>query len=70
MLTCKNNNLTSRELDVLRLIAQGENQFSIAEILYISPDTSRARVKKLREKLQAATAAEAVYLAMKQNILE
>jgi DNA-binding CsgD family transcriptional regulator len=70
MLISKHTTLTSRELDVLRLIAKGENQFSIAEILYISPDTSRARVKKLREKLDAATVAEAVYLAMKYNILE
>ncbi len=62
--------LSERELDVLRLIASGESQGAIAHKLFISPDTSRMRVKKLREKLHAATAAEAVYKAMKLRLID
>jgi DNA-binding NarL/FixJ family response regulator len=64
------NQLSSRELDVLRLLAQGETQPKIAQKLYISPDTSKLRVKTLREKLNASTVAEAVYLAMKLQIID
>ncbi len=62
--------LSSRELDVLRLIANGESQGSLAQKLFISQDASRMRVKKLREKLDASTAAEAVYKAMKLHLIE
>ena len=62
--------LSSREIDVLRLIAVGESQGTIAEKLCISPDTSRMRVKNLRKKLDAATSAQAVYLAVKMRLID
>jgi DNA-binding NarL/FixJ family response regulator len=61
--------LTCREIEVLELIAKGETSTEIAKKLYISPDTSKLRMKTLREKLHAATAAQAVYQAMKMEIL-
>ncbi len=66
----KKADLTSRELEVLRLLADGHSQPTIAKKLFISPDTSKLRVKNLREKLDAATAAQAVYRAMKEKILD
>jgi DNA-binding CsgD family transcriptional regulator len=66
----KKNAPTVRELEVLRHIAVGETLESTAKKLYISPDTSKMRMKTLREKLNAATSAEAVYKALKWNLIE
>jgi DNA-binding NarL/FixJ family response regulator len=66
MKTCS---LTSREIEVLQLVAKGETTFDIAKKLFISPETSKMRMKTLREKLEAATAAQAVYKAMKMELL-
>jgi DNA-binding NarL/FixJ family response regulator len=65
----KTGTLTAREIEVLQLIAKGETTLVIAKKLFISPETSKMRMKTLREKLEAATAAEAVYKAMKMELL-
>lgn len=47
--------LTSRELDVLRLLAQGYSNRAIADALYISPLTSATHVKRIRAKIGVST---------------
>jgi DNA-binding NarL/FixJ family response regulator len=64
------NCLTTRELQVLKLIARGETQQTVGEILGISLETARARMKTLRQKLGASTAAEAVYIALKNELID
>jgi DNA-binding CsgD family transcriptional regulator len=58
--------LTARELEVLRLLATGETNTSIAVQLVISPGTVKCHVKSILRKLRAANRTEAVsrYLRM------
>lgn len=55
--------LTAREREVLRLIAQGKGNASIAEKLVLSPKTVRNHVSHIFRKLQVADRAEAIALA-------
>ena len=55
--------LTERELEVLRLIAQGLNNKEIAHQLVISPKTVRNHITSIFSKLQVADRAQAIVLA-------
>jgi DNA-binding NarL/FixJ family response regulator len=52
--------LTRRELDVLRLMADGQTNKSIADSLVISDGTVKFHVNSILRKLHAANRAEAV----------
>lgn len=52
--------LTTREADVLTLLAQGRSNTDIAAALFVSPKTARNHVSSILGKLGAATRAEAV----------
>lgn len=45
------SDLTSREMQVLRLVAEGYSNREIADTLYISPQTAATHVKRLRTKM-------------------
>lgn len=64
------NKPTNREIDVLRLLANGLDHQQIAQKLSISTETSKSRLKTVRAKLDAATAAAAIYKAVKSQLLE
>jgi DNA-binding NarL/FixJ family response regulator len=55
--------LTERELEVLRLIAQGYNNQEIAQKLVIGPKTVRNHITSIFSKLQVADRAQAIVLA-------
>jgi DNA-binding NarL/FixJ family response regulator len=55
--------LTSREREVLDLIAQGKNNTQIAKHLYLSPKTVRNHVSNIFSKLQVADRSEAIVRA-------
>jgi len=59
--------LTPRERDVLRLIAEGRTNDAIAEELFISPRTVTTHITRLYAKLGVANRAEAVNLALRAN---
>lgn len=52
--------LTSRELEVYELLAQGRSNRSIAETLFISESTAKLHVRHIYEKLGVHSRAEAV----------
>lgn len=52
--------LTSRETDVMRLLANGETNYRIARLLGISEATAKTHVKNILAKLGVANRAEAV----------
>jgi DNA-binding CsgD family transcriptional regulator len=52
--------LTHRELEVIRLVAQGANTGQIAAELYLSPATVRSHVRNAMAKTQAHTRAHLV----------
>jgi DNA-binding CsgD family transcriptional regulator/tetratricopeptide (TPR) repeat protein len=62
--------VTARELDVLRLVADGLRNAEIAERLFLSPRTVDYHVSSLIRKLGARTRGEAVAAAHRLNLLE
>ena len=62
--------LTARELEVLRWLAQGKTSWEISMILGISERTVKFHVRNVLRKLDAATRAHAVAIAMHQGLME
>lgn len=61
--------LTERELDVLRLLAEGKSNAEIAEALVLSDKTVRNHVSIILDKLHVSNRVEAATYATKYNIL-
>jgi DNA-binding NarL/FixJ family response regulator len=61
--------LTRREIEVLKLMAEGKKTKEIAEILYISPYTVRRHRSNIMEKLNINNLAELVKYAIFQNYI-
>lgn len=62
--------LTSKELSVLRLVATGHSNRRIAELLNVSEDTVKARLKNITAKLGASDRTHAVTLALRRGFLD
>jgi len=62
--------LTSRELEVLKLVAKGMSNREIADELYISENTVKNHVRNILEKLQIHSRMEAVMIAVRQKLIE
>ena len=62
--------LTSREIDVLRMIAAGSANKEIAAQLSISEETVKVHVKHLMEKLGANDRTQAVAIAVRRGIIQ
>lgn len=60
--------LTAREVDILRLIAQGHSNKEIARQLSISDETVHAHVSNILGKLQLASRTQAALYALKEGI--
>jgi DNA-binding NarL/FixJ family response regulator len=61
--------LTARELDVLRLVAQGLSDAEIAERLVVSQHTVHRHVANVRTKLRLPSRAAAVAYAAHAGLL-
>jgi len=61
--------LTERELEVLRLLATGLSNNQIGEQLYISATTAKFHVSNIMRKLEVSRRAEAVYAASKRGLI-
>jgi DNA-binding NarL/FixJ family response regulator len=61
--------LTHRERDVLRLLAEGNSNEEIGCILTISPQTVRTHVQKAMGKLGATTRVQAVAIALRESYI-
>jgi len=62
--------LTTRELDVLRHIAGGNRNRDIAEKLFVAEETVKVHVKHIMEKLGAKDRTQAVAIAVRRGIIE
>jgi NarL family two-component system response regulator LiaR len=63
------HDLTPREYEVLELLVKGLNNAQIAATLDISPATAKAHVSNILSKLGASSRAEAVSVAIQQNLV-
>jgi DNA-binding NarL/FixJ family response regulator len=64
------DDLTPREIDVLRLIAAGNANSQVATQLSITEETVKAHVKNILSKLNANGRTHAVTIALKRGIIE
>ena len=62
--------LTDRELEVLRLVAQGHINREIAAQLYIAENTVKNHVRNILEKLHLHSRMEAVLFAVREKLFE
>jgi two-component system NarL family response regulator len=62
--------LTTRELEVLRLVARGHNNRQVAAELFISENTVKNHVRNILEKLQLHSRMEAVMYAVRERLFE
>jgi DNA-binding CsgD family transcriptional regulator len=61
--------LSRREVEVLRLVAEGRSNREIGELLFISSNTAANHVRSILQKTGAANRAEAVAFAGRHRLL-
>ncbi len=61
--------LTHRELDVLRLLAEGRGTAAVAERLVISASTARNHIQNILDKLRVHSRMEAVMFGIRQGLI-
>jgi len=62
--------LTEREMEVLKLVAQGMNNRDIAKELFIAENTVKNHIRNILEKLHLHSRMEAVVYAVREKLLE
>ena len=61
--------LTEREMDVLRLVAQGASNARVAEQLFITTNTVKAHLKNILEKLQLHNRTQVAAYAVRTGLI-
>jgi DNA-binding NarL/FixJ family response regulator len=61
--------LSLREIEVVELLAQGKSNKAIGQTLGIAEETVKTHLKRLYEKLGAADRAQAVAIALRQQLI-
>jgi DNA-binding NarL/FixJ family response regulator len=61
--------LTTRQREILRMLADGMRNEQIAQVLSISPLTVKTHVKNAMQRLEADTRTEAVASALRQSLI-
>ena len=62
-------NLSEREVEVLRHVASGNRNRDIAEKLYIAEETVKVHLKHIMTKLRASDRTESVAIAARRGII-
>ena len=62
--------VSDRELQVIRLLAEGRSNKEIAELLFLSPNTVRNHIHRISGKLDASTRLEIVVEAARRGLIE
>ena len=68
-ISCQGISLTERELDIVKLIAEGNSNKQIADILCLSTHTINTHRKNMMSKLGVNNTAGLVMYAVKENLL-
>ena len=62
--------LTDIEITILKLIMEGYANSQISEIVFISIHTVKAHIASIMRKLNAKNRTNAVYIALKNHLLD
>jgi DNA-binding NarL/FixJ family response regulator len=62
--------LTAREIEVLRQVAGGNRNRDIGEILFISEETVKVHIKHIMDKLGAKDRTQAIAIAVRRGIIQ
>lgn len=62
--------LSDREIEVLKLIATGNSNKQIADLLFVAEATIKSRITNILSKLDASDRAHAVTIALKRGVIE
>ena len=62
--------LTEREITILKLIMQGYANSQISKKIFISIHTVKAHIGSIIRKLDAKNRTNAIYIALKNNLLD
>jgi len=68
--TSNSYNLSTRELEVLRLMVEGLSNPQIAEKLYLSPNTVKTHVRGIMNKLAVDDRVQAAVVALRSGLIE
>jgi DNA-binding NarL/FixJ family response regulator len=68
-LTPSGPQLSARETEVLKLLAEGLGVAAIARQLYVSESTAKTHISRIYEKLGAANRAQAIMIAIRSGVL-
>ena len=66
----KDDMLTSREREILQLLADGMSNADVATKLFISQETVKSHVRHILAKLEADTRTHAVAIALRESIID
>ncbi len=67
--TLVTDKLTAREIDVLRVLARGLNNATIAEVLHLSEGTVRNHISAILAKLDVSDRTQAAVIAIKHGVV-
>ncbi len=62
--------LTTREVEVLRKVAGGNRNRDIADLLFISEETVKVHIRHIMDKLSAKDRTQAIAIAARRGIIE
>jgi ATP/maltotriose-dependent transcriptional regulator MalT len=68
-MSAESTRLSTREHDVLLLLADGLSAAQIGEKLYLSESTAKSHIARIYQKLGAANRAQALVTAMRVGLL-
>ncbi len=66
----QNEMLTSREREILQLLADGMSNADVAKKLFISQETVKSHVRHILAKLEADTRTQAVAIALREAMID
>jgi DNA-binding CsgD family transcriptional regulator len=62
--------LTAREIEVLRRVVEGNRNRDIAGLLFISEETVKVHLKHIMDKLGARDRTQAIAIALRRGIIQ